>query len=492
MNGKLYSNDLFSISRIDHRINSALAEHMGRSIYEGIYDPDNDLSDKDGVRKDVVNAVKELDVPMIRYPGGNFVSSYHWEDGIGPKSQRPEKVDLAWQSIESNQFGIDEFMDWLTKVDSSAMIAVNLGTRGIEEACNLLEYCNLDTNTYWANKRRKNGHDKPYGVKTWCLGNEMDGPWQTGHKSAKEYGELVNETAKAMKMLDPTIELIVCGSSNGNMPTFGEWEIAVLSECYENVDYISMHQYYDAPSLGTMHHIAKSLRMDKFINSVVALTDAMKATKKSNKTLNISFDEWNVWYHSNEADKHVTPWQHAPHLLEDIYDFQDALLVGASLITLLKHADRVKIACFAQLVNVIAPILTDETGLIKQTIFTPIADVSKYGQGEVLQTAIQSDTYHVDEFGEVPYLDAVLVKNSDTQYTAFAINRSLDESMTLNVGINNEMDVKSYKHISYSCTDPDFKNTKDNSVIPEVIDDQAEINLKPFSWNVINFELVNE
>ncbi|MCV3739944.1 alpha-N-arabinofuranosidase [Lentilactobacillus hilgardii] len=488
MQGKIYANDLFSIGKIDHRINSSLAEHMGRSIYGGIYDPGNRLSDSGGFRKDVIEAVKELDVPMIRYPGGNFVSSYHWEDGIGPKDKRPQKVDLAWQSIESNQFGVDEFMAWLKKVNSTGMMAVNLGTRGIEEACNLLEYCNMDTNTYWANRRRENGHEKPYHVKTWCLGNEMDAPWQIGHKTAHEYGELVNETAKAMRSLDPTIETVVCGSSNEDTPTFGKWETNVLNECYDNVDYISMHQYYDLPSKGTLHHVAKSIRMDKFINSVVALCDAVKATKKSSKTLNISFDEWNVWYHSNEHDEHVKPWQHAPHRLEDVYNFEDALLVGSSLITLLKHVDRVKIACFAQLVNVIAPILTSKNGLIKQTIFTPIRDVSVFGYGETLRTSVQSPTYEAPEFGHVQYLDSVIVKNTDNRYTVFAVNRHETETMNLDVNINDH-EFQETKHLSYSCSDPKFVNSKEQSIEEETIQDQGQITLKPFSWNVITFEI---
>ncbi|MGP4117835.1 arabinosylfuranosidase ArfA [Levilactobacillus zymae] len=488
MQGALYANDLFSIGKIDHRISSSLAENMGRGIYKGIYDPGNDLSDSDGFRKDVISAVKELNVPMIRYPGGNFVSSYHWEDGIGPKNQRPQKVDLAWQSIESNQFGVDEFMAWLKKVSSTAMMAVNLGTRGIEDACNLLEYCNMDTNTYWANKRRENGHEVPYHIKTWCLGNEMDAPWQIGHKTSHEYGELVNETAKAMRSLDPTIETVVCGSSNEDTPTFGIWETNVLNECYDNVDYISMHQYYDLPAKGTMHHVAKSLRMDQFINSVVALCDAVKATKKSSKTINISFDEWNVWYHSNEHDEHVKSWQQAPHRLEDVYNFEDALLVGSSLITLLKHVDRVKIACFAQLVNVIAPILTSENGLIEQTIFMPIRDVSKYGYGETLRTSVQSPSYQVPEFGDVQYLDSVIVKNSADTYTVFAVNRHETETMNLAININDDDRFQETSHLSYSCSDPKFSNTADQSVTEETVHDDGQITLKPFSWNVITFK----
>jgi len=318
----------------------------------------------------------------------------------------------------------------------------------------------------------------------------MDADWQIGHKTAHEYGELVNETSKAMKTMDPSIETVVCGSSNEDTPTFGKWELQVLDECYDNVDYISMHQYYDLPSHGTMHHIAKALRMDKFINSVVALCDAAKAFKKSDKQLNISFDEWNVWYHSNEANTKVQSWQEAPRLLEDQYDFQDALLVGSTLITLLKHADRVKIACFAQLVNVIAPIMTSPHGLFKQTIFYPIMHVSKFAHGTVLQTKIKSDTYTVQEFGHVNYLDSIVIKNDDNQYTIFAINRNQHENLHLTVNLDNSR-FKVIDHISYQSSDPHFQNSEESAVTPEHVQDTDGIHLKPFSWNVIRINTIS-
>ncbi|GEO74621.1 alpha-N-arabinofuranosidase [Levilactobacillus namurensis DSM 19117] len=491
MNGTLFASDAFPIAKIDRRLTSSLVEHLGRGVYGGIFDPGNALADTDGYREDVIQAIKELQVPMIRYPGGNFVSGHNWEDGIGPKSQRPQQIDLAWKSIETNQFGLDEFMAWLQKINAQPMMAVNLGTRGIPEACHLLEYCNMTTDTHWANQRRKNGHPEPYAVKTWCLGNEMDANWQIGHKTAHEYGELVNETAKAMKLMDPTIETIVCGSSNEATPTFGKWELKVLDECYDNVDYISMHQYYDKPDQGTMHHIAKAIRMDQFINSVVALCDAAKAFKKSDKVLNISFDEWNVWYHSNDDTAKVSPWQEAPRLLEDQYDFQDALLVGSSLITLLKHADRVKIACFAQLVNVIAPIMTSSTGMFKQTIFYPIMHVSKYARGTVLRTNLQSDHYDVPEFGHVPYLDAIVVQNTDNDYTVFAINRHQTDAMHLKLNLG-QARFNVLNHICYQGPNPHFQNSEESQCTPHQLNSTYnDLTLPAFSWNVIRLRKNN-
>ena len=370
MKAKILVNKNFRIGEIDRRIYGSFIEHLGRAVYGGIYEPDNENADECGFRKDVIKLVKELSVPAVRYPGGNFVSGYHWEDGTGDKSKRPQKLEPAWGVIETNQFGVDEFQEWAKRADTDIIMAVNLGTRGPEDARNLLEYCNADTDTYYANMRRKNGFEEPFGIRTWCLGNEMDGPWQIGYKTAEEYGKLAAETAKQMRLVDPDIELVACGSSGYNMETFGEWELTVLEHTYEQVDYISMHQYYGNENGTTEDYLGKAVHMDQFIKSVVALCDAVKAKKHSDKTIYLSFDEWNVWFHSNQ-DK-IDKWQIAPSQLEDVYDFRDALLVGTMLMTLQNNCDRVKIACLAQLVNVIAPIMTKTGGgAWVQTIFYP-------------------------------------------------------------------------------------------------------------------------
>lgn len=370
MKAKILVNKNFRIGEIDRRIYGSFIEHLGRAVYGGIYEPDNENADECGFRKDVIKLVKELSVPAVRYPGGNFVSGYHWEDGTGDKSKRPQKLEPAWGVIETNQIGVDEFQEWAKRADTDIIMAVNLGTRGPEDARNLLEYCNADTDTYYANMRRKNGFEEPFDIRTWCLGNEMDGPWQIGYKTAEEYGKLAAETAKQMRLIDPDIELVACGSSGYNMETFGEWELTVLEHTYEQVDYISMHQYYGNENGTTEDYLGKAVHMDQFIKSVVALCDAVKAKKHSDKTIYLSFDEWNVWFHSNQ-DK-IDKWQIAPSQLEDVYDFRDALLVGTMLMALQNNCDRVKIACLAQLVNVIAPIMTKTGGgTWVQTIFYP-------------------------------------------------------------------------------------------------------------------------
>ena len=357
----------FQVSRVDRRLYGSFLEHLGRAVYQGVYQPDSPFADDQGFRKDTLELVRELGVPVVRYPGGNFVSGYKWEDGVGPRELRPKRIDTAWSVVETNQFGLNEFADWAKKAETDVMMAVNLGTRGIAEAMDLLEYCNLDQGTYFSELRKSHGYEKPHNIKLWCLGNEMDGPWQTGSKTAEEYGRLANEAAKVMKAMDPEIELVACGSSHSGMPTFGQWEATVLEHCYDNVDYISLHTYYNCHDGDSRTFLANNVDMDRFITDVTHICDYVKAKKHSDKTINLSFDEWNVWYHSMEQDKQIPRWSQAPHQLEDVYDFQDALLVGSMLITLLRHADRVKIACMAQLVNVIAPIMTSDTGCWRQT-----------------------------------------------------------------------------------------------------------------------------
>lgn len=350
------------ISKIDNRIYGSFIKHLGRAVYGGIYEPTHRTADKMGFRTDVMEMVKKLEVPIVRYPGENFVSGYNWEDGTGDKAKRPRKMELAWQSIETNEVGIDEFQEWAKRAGSEIMMAVNLGTRGADAARNLVEYCNSETDTYYAEIRRKNGFEKPFGIKLWCLGNEMDGPWQICSKTPYEYGRIACETAKLMKWTDPSIELVACGSSNINMPTFGEWKRTVLRECYEHVDYISLHNYYGNPDNDTASYLASAVDMDSFIKQAAAICDEVKREKKSDKTVNLSFDEWNIRFHSSEQDKKVDKWQVAPPLLDDIYNLEDAVVLGDLLITLLNNSDRVKIACLVQLVNVIAPIMTATGG----------------------------------------------------------------------------------------------------------------------------------
>ena len=480
------------ISKIDDRLYGSFIEHLGRAVYGGIYEPSHKTADDMGFRGDVIEMIKELNVPIIRYPGGNFVSGYNWEDGTGDKSKRPKKMELAWQSIETNEVGIDEFQEWAKRAGSEIMMAVNLGTRGADDARNLVEYCNSDTDTYYAKMRRKNGFEKPFGIRTWCLGNEMDGDWQICHKTAYEYGRIACETAKLMKWTDPSIELVACGSANINMPTFGEWERTVLRECYDHVDYISLHNYYGNPNNDTAAYFASAVDMDSFIKQVAAICDEIKAEKNSDKTVNLSFDEWNIWFHSSEQDKQIPKWQVAPPLLEDIYNLEDAVVLGNLLITLINNSDRVKIACLAQLVNVIAPIMTETGGRIwAQTIFYPFMYTSRHGRGTALDASCECGSYSAGGKENIPYIDSAAVISEDGKELAvFAVNRSLDESCTVDFSLSGYENYRPSMHIALEGDDLKAVNTADepNNVTPAEKEIAECITLSPHSWNMIVFQ----
>ena len=489
----------FRISEVDKRIYGSFIEHLGRAVYGGIYQPDHATADEDGFRKDVLELVKDLNVPVIRYPGGNFVSNFFWEDSVGPLSERKPRLDLAWRSLEPNTFGLGEFARWTEKAGADIMMAVNLGTRGTADACNLLEYCNHPSGTKYSDLRIKHGIKDPYNIKLWCLGNEMDGEWQLGKKTMHEYGRVAQETAKAMKLIDPSIELVSCGSSFMDMPTFPQWEATTLEYDYDYVDYVSLHQYYGNLNNDSTDYLAKCDEMDAFIRTVISTCDFVKAKKRSKKTINLSFDEWNVWFHSKSEEEDITtnhPWQIAPPLLEDHYNFEDALLVGLMLITLLKHADRVKIACLAQLVNVIAPIMTSDTGAWRQTIFYPYMLTSVFGRGTVLNTQVLTPIYESKTYGEAPYLDSVCVwdEEKDT-LTIFAVNKSLDEDMEVSCDLRQFEGYKIVEHIVLNNDDLQAANTEaqPENVVPvkasaecsKLDGGKLEAVFAKHSWNMI-------
>ncbi len=485
----------FKIGDIDKRIYGSFIEHLGRAVYGGIYEPGHKTADENGFRTDVLNLVKKLNVPIVRYPGGNFVSGYNWEDGVGPVESRPKRLDLAWGTTETNEFGKNEFMKWCKKAGSDCMMAVNLGTRGPEEARNLVEYMNHRDNSAWADLRKQHGYAEPWNVKLWCLGNEMDGRWQMGAKTASDYGKIANEASKMMKWTDGSIETVLCGSSSRNSPTFGEWEATSLDIAYDSIDYVSLHQYYDNKAADTPSFLAKTLELEEFIYSVICVCDYIKAKKRSKKTINLSFDEWNVWYHSNDVP--YERWSIAPPRLEDIYNFEDALLVGSMLITLLRHADRIKIACLAQLVNVIAPIFTQTGGgAFKQTIFYPFEHLSNFGRGAALNPIIDCPKYDCKDFTDVPYLEAIATYNEESEeLNIFCVNKSLDESAVLTLDLLDFDGFKPFEFISMDGYDKNAENGIDNpfvkphkNPVPTVDGGKVETEIKPFSWNVIRLK----
>jgi len=489
-----------AIDAIDDRLYGSFIEHLGRAIYGGLYEPGHPTADGQGFRGDVLDHVRALNTPIVRYPGGNFVSGYRWEDGVGPLEARPRRLDLAWKSLEPNAFGTDEFVRWCRRAGTEPMMAINLGTRGVDAARSLVEYCNHPSGTQYSDWRVENGCVEPHDIKVWCLGNEMDGDWQIGHKTALEYGRLAEEAAKVMRWVDPTIELVACGSSSRTMSTFPQWEATVLEHTYAHVDYISLHTYYGNRDGNTAHFLAQSIGMDAFIEEVVATCDFIRAKKRHKKRMMLSFDEWNVWFHSNQADRQQLPWQEAPPLLEDLYTVEDALVVGCMLISLIKHCDRVRIGCLAQLVNVIAPIFTATGGgIVKQTTYFPFMHASRYGRGTALDMKVDSSSYEDPVFDAVPYVEAVGVLSEDRgELTVFAVNRNLEEVVGLDVDLRDFSTARVVQHIALTHSDLKAVNTLEqpDRVAPSALDDSVEehegktrIALPSASWNVVRFSL---
>ena len=485
----------FAVGKIDPRIYGSFIEHLGRAVYGGIYEPGHPTADKNGFRQDVIDMVRKLGIPVVRYPGGNFVSGYNWEDGIGPVENRPRRLELAWSTTEPNTFGTDEFMRWCKETGIEPMMAVNLGTRGPDAARNLVEYCNHPGGTYWSELRKKNGAKEPYGIKLWCLGNEMDGHWQMGHKKAEDYGRVANEASKLMKWIDPSIKTILCGSSSYGMKTFGDWEAQALHIAYDNVDYLSMHQYHGNSDNDLENFLAKGVETEAFLKSVIATLDFVQGKRHSKKRIDISFDEWNVWYHSHGAD--FEKWSEAPHILEDVYNYADALVVGTMLNAILRHADRVKIACLAQLVNVIAPIMTENGGKAwKQTIFYPFYFASGYGRGTALQTITEGSKYDTRWYTDVPHVDVSAVLSEDEErLVIFAVNRDTAETADLDLKLLEFNGFIPTRWTALENDDPYAVNTAEREAVspivkqaPVVCDGHFHAKLQPMSWNMFVFE----
>jgi alpha-N-arabinofuranosidase len=488
----------FDLGEIDPRISGSFVEHLGRCVYGGIFEPGHPDADEHGFRRDVLELVRELAVPIVRYPGGNFVSNYLWEDGIGRRADRPRRLDPAWHSIETNAFGLGEFMTWCDLVGTAPMLAVNLGTRGVREACDLLEYANFPGGTRWSDLRRAHGASDPFDVRVWCLGNELDGPWQIGHKTAAEYGRLASETARAMRRIDPGLELVACGSSHAAMPTYPEWEATVLDHCYDEVDYLSLHTYAHPDPDDVPTFLGFALEMDAFIDAVVATCDFVRTKKRSKKVMRLSFDEWNVWYLARATERPPW-WQEAPALFEDAYDIADAVVVGSLLNSLVRHADRVKIACVAQLVNVIAPIHTrNGGGAWREATFFPLRDVARYARGRSLATRVDVPTYPSARHDAVPFLDcSASLDDADGALVIFAANRSLTEPVELALDLRGVGTCTLIEHSTLADGGPYVHgaaiNTEDvpDRVLPRSVpidpgrDGELTVTLPALSWNVL-------
>ena len=474
---RVYLDSRRTVAPLDRNLFGSFLEHLGRAIYEGIYDPGSKLSDTNGFRKDVVDQIHQLGVPIVRYPGGNFVSGYNWLDGVGPKQDRPRVLDKAWNSINTNQFGTNEFMAWCKAVGTEPLMGLNLGTGTPEEAAALVEYCNVEKSTKWSDLRRKHGFAEPYNVKHWCLGNEMDGPWQIGHMTATEYGLKAQDAARQMHYVDPSLQFIACGSSGPFMPTYLEWDREVLEQCYDYVDGLSLHRYFGNTQEETggdsAKFLAMNLSMERQIAETVAVCDLVRGHKRSPKKLWLSFDEWNVWYRARSGDAVNGHEQEAPHLLEEVYNLEDALLVGGLINSLIRNADRVKLACLAQLINVIAPITTNANGMFRQTIYYPYSWALQFARGSVLNLLVESPTYEVSGMGQVPYLDVAGTMDPENgKISVFVLNRDLSKAHSVEINWQDKAPARVLSSFLLTGDDLKASNSFDapQRVVPRTLD----------------------
>ncbi|EME7160704.1 alpha-N-arabinofuranosidase [Enterococcus faecium] len=500
---KLKIREDFTVGEISSRLFGSFVEHMGSVVYTGIYEPGHETADGDGFRQDVLSYVKELELGVIRYPGGNFTSGYDWVDTIGRKEQRPKKIDLAWRGIEPNSFGLHEFFKWISHVQAEPIFTVNLGTKGIDEAKNLVEYCNFPKGTFWSDLRIKNGQKKPFGVKLWCLGNELDGPWQVGAKSAYEYGRLANEASKVMKLVDDSIETILVGSSTPRLPSYPEWDRIALEEAYENVDYLALHNYidkYDEEDLtkppknerdDTATYLAKAYRFDRQIEEIVATCDYVKGYLRSEKTMYLAFDEWNV--HAQPEKRH-RDFEVGSPIDWCYFTMEDTLLFGSLGLAILRHADRVKISCQSLLVNTIPLILTDAKGQAwRNPTYYVMQHLSKYAKGQVLEQRIICPVYDCEKIKNVPYVDSVIVDNGN-QLTIFLINRTNEQQK---ITIEHDFNLLDQgEHYTLTSSDLLDKNTREEpeKIRPEINyfsiekHDELNVGIEKYSWNVIRIK----
>jgi alpha-N-arabinofuranosidase len=497
---RVYIDPAQIIAPLDRNIFGSFIEHLGRAVYGGIYEPGSKLADSNGFRKDVLEEIKRMNVPLIRYPGGNFVSGYNWLDGVGPKDKRPIVLDKAWNTIETNQFGTNEFIEWCRAAGTEPMFGLNLGTSTPEMGAALVEYCNQEKGTRWSDLRREHGIEAPHNVKYWCLGNEMDGSWQIGHMPAREYGLKARDCANQMRMVDGSLQLIACGSSSPGMPTYLDWDRQMLEECYDMVDGISLHCYYrnDDEENGadgdTSLFLTFNLDMEQQIDEVAGVCDYVRARKQSNKRLWLSFDEWNIWYRARGYDGGR---QQAPRLLEEVYNLEDALLVGGFLNSLMRKSDRVRAACLAQLVNVIAPITTSPDGLFRQTTYYPYLWALQYASGSVLDLAVESASYDVRGRNAVSYIDAAgTMDMAGGTMSLFLLNRDLNKARDVEIIWRDTPPEK--VRVSHVLTGRDLKASNSfknpNNVAPESFDpprikERTLLELPARSYTVLQMEL---
>lgn len=498
--GTVYVRNFMKKVEIDSRLFGSFVEHMGAVVYTGIFEPTHPTATAEGFRGDVLELVKELRLGVVRYPGGNFTSGYDWKDTIGPVLERPTKIELAWQGLEPNSFGLNEFVEWKNQVNAEMIMTINLGTKGLNDAISIVEYCNFPKGTYWSDLRREHGFEEPHSIKLWCLGNELDGEWQIGTKTPEDYGKIARQASKVMKLVDDSIETILVGSSHPRLDSYPEWDRKVLMEAYDEVDFLAMHNYIDRNQDETLNvvdtrepddiatYLARSLDVDKQINEMISVCDYVKAVKRSKKTMNIAFDEWNV--HKQPEEPYVR-WQTGSPIDKCHFDLADSLLFGAMGLSILRHAERVKISCQSLLVNTIPLILTEEGGQawVNPTYYV-MKDLAMFGKGKLIEHSENVPVYHTEMFKNVPYQDFVIVDDGEG-LNVFVINKH-EEPTEVNLDIEHRRSLcfEKVEHHVLTSENLEDKNTKNatNNVIPKIEKkdlSHKKITLAPYSWNVV-------
>jgi alpha-N-arabinofuranosidase len=419
------------IGEVSPKIFGGFVEHLGRCVYEGVYDPQSPLADKNGFRTDVLAALREMKIPVMRYPGGNFVSGYDWRDGVGPRENRPRRRELAWSSIETNQFGTNEFVDFCRELGCEPMLGMNFGTGTIQDASDYVEYCNALVGTKWSDLRKQHGYEKPHAVKYWCLGNEMDGQWQIGHMTADQYAAKAREAAKMMKTQDRSIKTIICGSSGPFMKTFPDWDRTALETCWHQADYLSLHNYATNWQNDTPGFLAYSVEFEKHIDTLETVLRETKQKIGGKHDIFLSQDEWNVWYKDRNGDG---KWTVAPHLCEETYNLEDVLVVAQWMNVFLRKCHVLKMACLAQVVNVIAPLKTRRDALLKESTFYPFVMYANAARGVSIKPTVQAPPFQTKRFGDVPALDvAATIDLGARKASVFIVHRGLTETLRTEV-----------------------------------------------------------
>jgi alpha-N-arabinofuranosidase len=442
------------ISEIDPKIYGNFLEHLGRCIDGGVFDEKSALSDGNGFRKDVLEAAKKLNVTLLRWPGGNFSSNYHWKDGIGARDSRPPRLEMAWGSVETNRFGTHEFLKYTEMLGCEPYFCANLGTGTWEEAQQWVEYCNSKEDTAMTRLRKQNGRAEPWGVKYWGLGNEMDGPWQMGHRSAEDYGKFALEAAKLMKFTDPAIKLIAAGSSNFNADAdWTGWNRTVLQYLRRHADYLSLHTYVGNQANDFGEFMASSLLLDERTRTAEGVIRAALSEEPRTRKIYIAWDEWNVWYRARGEGK-----EKGRRILEERYNLEDALVVATFLNSFLNHSHIVKIANMAQMVNVIAPIFTNDQGLFLQTIYYPLAMFANNCKGKALELFGECASYKTKRFDEVPYLDASAAYDNGT-LVLNVVNRHPTEAIETEIELQDKQFAGAV--LVSEVNGPDIKATND-------------------------------